>query len=280
MFLYRIWAAGKRKCRILPTKPKRLVPLRRESGVSAPLIFVPHQDDELLTLGVAVAYLNDGTARKECQIVLCTDGSASSVRHMLSGVRPCREHGIIHNVQLDTASFIKARDAEFVDSCQSLGIAVTNIHIESERSADGQLSPVEARQVIEKYLRMYPNSSVYTIAPSSVGPAKPEQHPDHRALGTAALELFHEGKIDSLFLFVEPYGVESFLKNNPKISLKKLASTTRIRNRLHRASTAYSQWSPENGRYAIGTHSVGEELEAFLDDPNAHFYRLSRKRKN
>ena len=46
------------------------------------IYFIPHQDDELLSMGVDIC--DSLKKRKNVHIVLCTDGSGSSVRKRLN----------------------------------------------------------------------------------------------------------------------------------------------------------------------------------------------------
>jgi LmbE family N-acetylglucosaminyl deacetylase len=102
---------------------------------------------------------------------------------------------------------------------------------------------------------MYPNAKVKTITPyggySKNG--KDGQHPDHRALGQAAQELYNEGKIKDLRFYVEPYQLDIF--NPDGLSGINYWCTTTNSNgnaKLDYAISKYKYFNVSNVRYAIG----------------------------
>ena len=226
------------------------------------LAFVPHQDDELLTMGAAISQYS--AAGYDVHVVLCTDGSSSYVRTLLSNGEGCDLHSGTHSYALSRAEFSAARDSEFVDSCEALGVSANNIHIESSRAVDGSLSEDEARDIIASYLSLYPGAEVWTTS-SLVGDG---QNVDHRTLGYAAERLRDEGLVSDHKYFVEPYLISSFARSNPDVLLGKLAASDEdLRMEVTDATQSYCLWDPSRGRYAIGCHSVLGDFSIFLNDP-------------
>ena len=100
-----------------------------------------------------------------------------------------------------------------------------------------------------------------------------DQHSDHRTLGQAALDLYKEGLIKDLRLFVEPYNLSEFLQNNPEVGLYKTsAQTERGQVAVVGAAEAYANWSPSSGRYAIGYHSVGPSFDLLGDSEDVSLW--------
>lgn len=232
-----------------------------DAGTSVPekqdvIVFAPHQDDEVLSMGTFIRQSVDNGCR--VHVALCTDGSRSWVRTELADGLTCSFHEGSHAYSLSEEEFVSSRDDEFFESCRALGVSPLDVCIDSGRSRDGQLDVDAAKAIISKYLAQYPNAVVCTMSPV-VGPS---QHADHRALGNAALELYREGSIADLRLFVEPYNVRDFQRCNPGLGLEETASSGDA-SALLAACDAYSMWNPPANRYAIGYHSVGGDFDAF-----------------
>lgn len=220
------------------------------------IVFAPHQDDEVLSMGAFIRQSVDNGCR--VHVVLCTDGSRSWVRTELANGLTCSFHEGSHVYSLSEGQFVSSRDDEFFESCQALGVSPLDVLIDDGRSVDGLLDVDAAKAIISKYLAQYPNAVVCTTSPV-VGLS---QHSDHRALGNAALELYREGAITDLRLFVEPYNLTDFQRCNPGLGLEETASSGDA-SALLAACDAYSMWNPPANRYAIGYHSVGGDFDAF-----------------
>ncbi len=221
------------------------------------LLFSPHQDDETLSMGAfAVQALAHGC---NVRAVLCTDGSASFVKRELSDGLTCGFHTGEHAYELSDSQFTDARDAEFQDSCKALGLTSTSIANVQGRASDSKLTVQKAKDIIRYYLAQYPGAVVCTTSPS-VGE---DQNSDHRALGEAALELYREGAIDDLRLFVEPYFLNEFDRGNPTINLDQTTlESDPERTSLALAAASYRVWNPDTLRFAVGYHSVGSYFDA------------------
>ena len=237
------------------------------------LVFSPHQDDELLTLGAwaqrAIAQGCDG------HVVLCADGAKSCVRGVLADGQTCDKHDGVHSYNLDEDAFSDARDREFLASCQAIGYRPSRVHFAPRRAVDGCLSEDQAREIIQWFLAVYPEAEVCTISPL-VGDA---QHRDHRCLGQAALGLYREGAIRKLNLFVEPYCLDAFRQNNPAVNLERVAAAAdEDAACLSNAISQYCLWEPDQGRYAVGYHSVTGEFDAFMKEPASFWHSAEEAR--
>ena len=231
------------------------------------LLFSPHQDDEALSMGAfAVQALDHGCS---VRAVLCTDGSASFVKRELGDGLTCGFHTGEHAYELSDSQFIGARDSEFQDSCKALGLTSFEVANVQGRAADSKLTVQKAKDIIRYYLAKYPGAVVCTTSPS-VGS---EQNSDHRVLGEAALELYREGIIDDLRLFVEPYYLNEFERGSPSINLDETSlESDAERASLTLAAASYRVWNPDASRFAVGYHSVGSYFDAMSSNGAASWW--------
>lgn len=233
------------------------------------LYFCPHQDDELLTMGIGIC--SDIRRKNNVHVILCTDGSQSSIRKALHNGKRCSLHEGTHCYDLSTDEFVLARDREFMDSCKALGIKEANIHIPEKRDIDGSLSVENAEYLIQHYLSIFGNNAlVCTIAPDN----GPSQHRDHKILGTAANQLLYDGVLRDVRFFIEPYHFTQIKDNSQLIpaNLTITKASARIGNKIDAAIYAYSCWDPEDHRYAIGYHSVTTVFEDFRKAKNSYSF--------
>ncbi len=240
------------------------------------IFFSPHQDDELLTMGVAAANIKSSHVINT-HVVLCTDGSASAVFATLANEEACQLHDGLHSYRLTESQFVNARDVEFSESCAALGYRPCELHFPFVRAKDKCLSQEIARQLILSALAEVPDAKVCTIMPLECD----FQHVDHTNLGKAAMDLFEEGQIRELDLYVEPYLVDKLKEAGAGIweslHLETMApESEEASERLDKAIAAYCRWDPDNKRYAIGRHSVKSEFTDFVNSKLA-YHRLFKK---
>ncbi len=238
----------------------------RSGSRSTALYLVPHQDDELLSMGVDICRsMASGDA--EVHVILFTDGSKSNMRRRICDGKNCPFHEGIHQYALEIPEFVQARDREFLASCQALGVPAANIHFLPRRAIDGALDQNEAENAIVNMLKAYSgNVTLCTIAP--FGGAG--QHQDHRILGQAAVNLYQKRVVSNLKLFIEPYCMASSREAFPDLKIHELTADETALASLKQAADAYSLWKPEEGRYAIGYHSVHQSFREYLQNPRGY----------
>lgn len=233
------------------------------------LYFAPHQDDELLSMGVNIS--TSVLSGHDVHVILCTDGSKSNSRLWLNNGETCPHHGGAHIYELSIAEFIQARDREFTDSCRALGVKPANIHIPENRGVDGSLSAEHAEKIIRHYLSVYgADAMVCTISPNN----GPSQHRDHKALGKAAENLVNKGVINGVRFFVEPYHFAQICENPRLIPVEPTIqkASPQVKEKIKKAIAAYSYWNPAELRYAVGYHSVTTEFSDFLQKINSCYF--------
>ena len=238
-------------------------------GKKTVLYFCPHQDDELITMGIDIC----ASVQKKfhVHVILCTDGSRSSVRKALSNGKSCSFHEGAHTYNLSNEEFTQARDREFTGSCTALGVKASNVHIPENRQVDGSLSVKDAENLIQHYLSIFgADVVVCTISPNN----GPSQHPDHKALGRAADNLLRKGILKEVRFFIEPY-LFAQIRDNPRLipvdpTITKAAG--RAGKAIKKAMDSYSYWNPDEHRYAIGYHSVTAVFDNFLKNMESYSF--------
>lgn len=237
------------------------------------LYFAPHQDDELLTMGIDIS--TSISKKQDVHVILCTDGSKSNVRKTLNNGKTCPKHEDAHTYDLSPEEFTQARDREFLGSCAALGVPSSNVHILENRYIDGSLSVENAETVIKHFLSVYGEDSVVCTISSNNGPA---QHRDHKALGKAAENLLNKKIIRELKLFIEPYHAEKLIHNPRLLSIYPTIekASADIQEKIKKAIASYSYWNPAEQRYAVGYHSVTTEFNDFLKEMNSYYFVKKR----
>ena len=236
------------------------------------LYFAPHQDDELLTMGLDICR---SVAKKwDVHVILCADGSKSYVRGLLNDGKSCSKHEGEHCYELSVEEFIAARDREFVGSCMALGVPRENIHIPEKRAVDGSVTVEEAEAIMLHYLEKLGKDAYVCTINSGNGD---NQHRDHKAVGKAAENLLNRGVIREVKSFVEPYLYHKIIANSwilpvdPYVEQATEAESEKLKN----AIGSYSLWDPQQQRYAVGYHSVTTEFNDFMKERNHRFVCLA-----
>ena len=264
------------------------------------IFFVPHQDDEVLTCGAGIIKELERTKGKVA-VVLCTDGRNCTTRLRLNNGKSCAELNDAHVYEIDAETYGKLRDVEFIESCVALGVPREAVHLASMRMEDGATTVSGMRNIMESYLRVYPDIKICTHAyiepidksckvtldeiPASLraiehlgkrengGKYWGPQHADHRNCADAAIALYREGLVSDVELYVEFYHLAQFRKSYPEVRLISHALFGDYAERLRKAVSEYCVWDPENQRYALGFHSAKKELKFMESNVVGFSYR-------
>ena len=233
------------------------------------LYFAPHQDDELLSMGIHIC----SSVRKklDVHVILCSDGSKSIVRNILKNRKTCSKHEGMHQYDLTIEEFIQARDREFIDSCLALGVKRENIHIPINRNVDGFVNTTQIENLMTHFVALYGKDSVIcTLSPTN----GTSQHQDHKALGLAAERLLNRGVVGEVNFFIEPYHFTQIVDNARLIPIEPTIKPASVNDKMHikKAIDAYSYWNPDEQRYACGYHSVTTEFNDFFREPKCYYY--------
>ncbi|MGL6107202.1 cell wall-binding repeat-containing protein [Romboutsia sp.] len=249
-----------------------------DNGISKDILFfVPHQDDEIISFSNEIKkYIDKGY---NVNVILMTDGSQSGVREILNGEGiVCNLHKYIHspykeNYKCDNMSisyvndlqFTKYRNDEFKRALLKLGLKEENIHFSRYKEPDKKLSKAMVTRGMMEFLEKYPNASVHTFYDKSYSK---ENHSDHVILGVVARELYSQGKIKNLCYHIEPYLYDKFLNSGLKENvLVEYAESKNAEQSIIEAMREYCIWEPQNGKMAIGYHSVSSIFDQAMKLP-------------
>lgn len=236
------------------------------------LYFVAHQDDELCNTGVLLAEEAESFF-DDTYVILCTDGGGSGVIKVLADGQSCWLHEGKHTFSLTRKEFSLARDREFLESCSFLGVKKENVIIHHNRGLDGSLSEIQAECIIRETVNLFPDEKDFRIR--AVSPLfEGRQNPDHRAIGKCCERLFDEGLFSELILVTDSCFEGNCRELFPDVAYSDAKASGEALKKIKAAGDAYGRWEPENGRYAIGWHSVKGEFEAIEKNPEVTFYRL------
>ncbi|WP_165769069.1 PIG-L deacetylase family protein [Virgibacillus profundi] len=209
---------------------------------------VPHQDDEMLTYGVAI--LNHTWHGDNVHVVLMTDGAASRVYELL-------------NKKLDNPltrqEFSEARLKEFKHSMMILGVPDENIHVKNY--PDGGLQVADVESTILAIQKEYPNAKFKAMSYL-------DDHNDHKVSGLALQNLYDKGIVKDARFYFKPsqFGTERF---SGAIKDKYLPEYKPF---IHAGVEVYKKWQPQIGRYAIGNTSVGKSFELLKNSPTSMYH--------
>lgn len=226
------------------------------------IYFVPHQDDEVLSMGASIA--SHAKAGREVHLVLVTDGSGSGAITKVNA--KLKQEG---RAPLTVAQFSKARNAEFEASAIKLGVKKQNLHY--ERLVDGKVTSQQAEKVIDKYIAAYKGASFKSMSWLDL-------HNDHYKLGYALNNRCVSGIVtDCRFYQSALYQKGSTHPNalskpqNTVVSPKggRYASATEIA----RAAAEYKVWNPAAGRYSVGYLSVASSFDHLLKNPSSYYHK-------
>lgn len=227
------------------------------------IYFIPHQDDEVLSMGVSIA--THVEAGHDVQVVLCSDGQSSGVRTELNNGGSCKKNvngkQDTHNINLSEGAgggFVSARDREFINACLKLGIKYSNIIIPKFRVKDsyGKENFSGAVKQFEEivYRHIQPGARVKCITPYG----GELQHMDHKALGEAVKNCCEEIEITDIRYYIDPYYLSSYEQDKGGPYSRECAEKSSVLGKtVISAAKEYGQWKPEEPdySYAIGWHS-------------------------
>jgi hypothetical protein len=236
--------------------PKTSSPSNKVASSPPAIFFIPHQDDETLSMGVAITQHLD--ADREVIAVLYTDGAGSVAQKILNGEVGSSWWGGTHNPategynHVDNQKFSEARNNELKSALLQLGVKPENIHIRNLTS-DGTLTLDEVKTLVLEYAQKYPGSSYKAMS-----------HHDgslsHSLSGQALVDLYNQKAITDVRLYVSRNDW-----NTVKVGSTVTANTSQA-FRVKKAAFVYQAWNPAVGAFAIGYHSVSPQFNSMLSN--------------
>lgn len=211
------------------------------------VFFVPHPDDE--ALGMAGAIAEHIAAGRDVFLELMTHGEGTGVIRTLRNGGAHGWHAGTHSFTLSPSEIGDARLSEFFDSAMALG--VRGVHVSD--FGDGDLTQEEVDSRIDFWLSLDLDglSLKGTVEePRTATDSRP--NPDHAIVWRALLASGHTD--------VRGYQVYRYSSGTAgrarDVRIEAWCDTKRA------ALDAYKVWAPNEGRYAIGYHSVSDLFES------------------
>lgn len=224
------------------------------SGVQ--VFHVPHQDDEVLTLGAPL--LEAVASGDEVHCVLLTRGSGSGAR-----TRLVEQGWLSSHVEV----FVAARIREFRAAVTILGLPWDHVHL---RNAPDPSPPGRIAREVDWGVQNWPGALHHTMSWR-------DPHPDHQSAGLALNERWtHDRDLDVRFW---QYPIH---RHRFPIGATELPVSDRIAD----AAAEYGVWDPTlsppersishepyvGGRYAIGWRSARDGFEG-MDSSRSGWFR-------
>lgn len=216
----------------------------------------PHADDDTISMGWAASH--HAREKRRLSFVLGSTGATTGALDDINGDVDSAWWGGRHfpdreeYERLTPAGIALARDAEFMDACALLGAVPGEIHLERELRVDSP-DVDDARKILLKYRELDPDAGFYTMHWL-------DSDQTHRAFGEALLDLHTESPADWLdvrwMVRESQAGTIAGAQQYPVPATQYAACKIMIQQ----AARAYSAWAPQQGRFAVGYHSVGRSL--------------------
>jgi LmbE family N-acetylglucosaminyl deacetylase len=212
------------------------------------LYYIPHPDDETLSMGVAIA--DSVYNGNEVHLILLSNGKDSNTRDQINGVKFCRLHNKYHVPSIEgykpltMKMFGRLRVKEFINAAIALGVQKKNIDICNFN--DSKFKEEDISRIALKYAKSYPNSRCNTTSYY-------DNHRSHKKIAITLYGLYKQDKIKVVRFFISPskWGdIKGIVISNPK-----------LKDIIIKSISNYSIWNPQESLYAIGYHSVGYLFE-------------------
>ncbi|MBV9097675.1 MAG: PIG-L family deacetylase [Frankiaceae bacterium] len=244
-------------------RPLGRLPLPAARGVRVVVVLTPHPDDETLSMGVLIHHWSRADYR--VILVALTDGEHSrtwlGIDRRLH-VRPVYPALVQPGMpQVTVAQIAQSRIAEMRQAAVALGIAPADIylaHLDSVGSSGGKhVTVLEVLALVRAFAARYPGATFVTMSYFA------ERQPEHLAAGEAVCAAVLEHRVrHAVWAISRLY----WRFHAPRACI---AADPADRAAIDAAVSAYDDWDPAAGRYAVGYSSVGAQFQALRIDPRS-----------
>jgi hypothetical protein len=238
------------------------------------IYYVPHPDDEILTYGSSIK--NHLGAGREVITVLYTNGVGSGVQNQLNGTASSSYWGGYHYPSKEGYStlynddFGDARIREYINSCHALGVKPENILVD-RLTVTNDVN--EMKQLILKYHNLFPPTGIGTTSHKvmswkdqmGTGSNTPNEH---SVSGYALKQLYDAGIIIDARFYISRYNI----MNNLIAGSNETLTNSSYMVDLKHSVKCYDAWSPKQGMFAIGYHSVSDQFNHFFGDVKSKYH--------
>lgn len=234
------------------------------------VFLIPHQDDELLTMGAGIRqHVNAHGGAKVCAVAMTT-GIGSGVKNAMKNPSFNPDGKAYY---LTDAQFRSARDKETWDALVHMGVPASNIYLNGYGTPSTGVnrlrdvnngSPKQAAKIDDwmkdtiNYFGTPRNYKTMTDRSSDTG--------DHREMGRTLRRLSttpgYSTKISSARFYVEPYRRSSVTG-----SVGNVVPSASDKVQLRKANNSFRIWNPASGYYQIGYRSVTSLFVTHYNNP-------------
>jgi LmbE family N-acetylglucosaminyl deacetylase len=217
-----------------------------QASAATTVIFSPHQDDETISMGLALAKATyEGNP---VVVVLVMDGEGSwTINAVNDRINP--------DITLD--QFGAARVREMKAGLEHYG-EISFVHY--GKYHDGTLTDEQAVGVIEHFNDLYPNGTFWTTSSF-------DNHPDHSAMGRALTSVAVERGLGRRAM----EAVQS-TRWSEGLAPYWLIPGSSGRVKVRGAVGEYRYWNPAQLRYSIGKFSASDLLEIAYSDTRTQWH--------
>ena len=228
------------------------------------IFLVPHQDDELLTMGAGIrehVRVHGGAA--VC-VVFMTTGTHSGVQDAMKNPA-YNPDGKAYN--LTDAQFTAARDKESWNALVWMGVPKGNIYMNGfgspntgvprifdQNDGSNQAQVDSWMTATMGYFRTPRHYKTMSDKTTDTG--------DHHAMGTALRKKVGDSRVLSARWYAEPYRAASVTTYNVPVPPADLPL-------MQKANNSFRVWSPASGYYRVGYRSVTNLFDAHAKSPSS-----------
>jgi LmbE family N-acetylglucosaminyl deacetylase len=234
------------------------------------VFFVPHQDDE--TLSMSVDILRHIAAGRDTHVVLMTDGGNTGARWAINGYNsdtntPVSSSwwGSRHDPNIEGYSPLtwndvyNARDNEFRSAVGALGVPPSNVHL--IRTTNRTVAGFKAE--MQNIIAQFPSGTDYkTMSPI-------DTHAEHRVIAQALWELWNDGEVSGVRFWLSRLDIANGVTGGSYLTAETTSSELK---KIEQATRAYRAWNPAGGSFAVGYHSVASQFDALLSNPKFRYF--------
>lgn len=232
---------------------------------STQLYVVPHQDDETLAMGGAIA--SDVAAGRTVILVLVTKGNNTRGNRLVNESLAAEGRAPITQ-----AEFQEGRKREFVAAARALGVPARNLRFLAVTDDVTAKAPMQA--VVDRLVAQHGNRVGYNAM------SWLDANPTHYAIAdrldakcrTGTLKECHFYQLNAYQTMAPKYAQVS-----PVVTpVGKWVPDTG--GRVRKAAEEYRRWDPARGRYAIGwRHSIPRGFTALMAKPGSWTHGPSKR---
>ena len=227
------------------------------------VFLVPHQDDELLTMGAGIRqHVNAQGGAKVC-VAMMTTGVTSGVQDAMKNPA-YNPDGKAYN--LTDSQFTTARDRESWNALLHMGVPAANIYLNGYTTANTGVSRIvdvnngSAAQDAAVSNWMGATINYFGARHYKTMTDKSTDTGDHRAMGRALRARVNDSRVLSARFYSEPYRTSS-------VALMPVPYSAADKVQLQKANNSFRVWNPTSGYYRIGYRSVTSLFDTHYSNP-------------